>query len=114
MAFRTYSIGRGRKAEIRLRHATVSRHHAELTITSLGTYFLVDRCSLHGTWIVRDRAWTKHRQGYVKPHEAVRFGKCEVRLKDVASDSQAVGGSPADDPQSVRPLRNPNSGEIEL
>ncbi len=83
MTFRTYIIGRSRDADFRVLAETVSRSHAELTITSGGRYYLTDRNSMHGTWIRRDREWQKHSQGYVELGEAVRFGQVETRLREL-------------------------------
>ena len=116
MAFRTYRIGRERDAEIRLGDASVSRHHAELTVTSEGRYYLTDRGSRHGTWILRDGRWREHRQGYVKPLDDLRFGKFEVRIVKLLEGRSLDSGTNQTpyEPVSVQPRRNLETGEVEV
>ena len=83
MAFRTLTVGRGSRADIRLDDASVSRLHAELTLTAAGRCYLTDRNSTGGTRVLRGGEWTPRRQGYVDPGDRVRFGKCEVVLADL-------------------------------
>ena len=83
MKFQTLIIGRSRRADIRLGDATVSRLHAELTVTASGRYYLTDRASLRGTSVRRDGEWVPHRQGYVGDHERVRFGQFETELSQL-------------------------------
>lgn len=116
MAFRTYRIGRKRDANIHLVHASVSRRHAELTLTTDGRYYLTDRGSLHGTWVSREGNWTEHRQGYVKLDDNLRFGEHEVRLGNLL-EGQSFSVSkkqPAHEPVSVQPRRNIGTGEVEV
>lgn len=85
MGFRTLSIGRRRDADIRLTDTSVSRVHAEVTMSGDGRYFLVDCGSLRGTWSRSDDGkWNRHRQGYVDASSPVRFGRFETRLHDLA------------------------------
>ncbi len=113
MAFRTYSIGRGRDADVRLVAESVSRSHAELTITSSGRHFLTDRNSMHGTWVNKDGEWCPHGQGYVEPEQRVRFGHVETRLRDLlrgrSLDSQE--GQPDYNQISVSPGGNSDSDD---
>ena len=73
MSFRKFLMGRG--ADIRLYHGSVSKRHAEVTIVSVGRYFLTDWRSLLGMWICRRGQWPNHRRGYVSGPERVRFGE---------------------------------------
>lgn len=116
MAFRTYRIGRKHDTEIRLGNTSISRHHAELTVTSEGRYYLTDRASRHGTWIFREGRWCEHRQGYVKLQDNLRFGKYEVRLSTLLEGrSLEVGANQTPyEPLSIRPLRNLQTGEVEV
>lgn len=112
MAFRTLSIGRHRDADIRLGDETVSRLHAELTVTSEGRYYLTDRGSIHGTWAYREKQWIAIRQGYVEPVERVRFGRFETRFGELirgkSFDLEAhqpryrpISVTPSGDPEKV-------------
>lgn len=75
MSFRTFLVGRGRSADIRLADPTISRLHAELTVTSSGEYYLTDRNTPHGTWLRRDRRWIRLIQGRVGPMDRIRLGR---------------------------------------
>ena len=115
MSFRTYTIGRSNNADIRLDHGSVSRRHAELTITADGRLFVTDRDSRLGTWVQRDGRWGRHRQGYVDGSEPVRFGEREVTLSNlVRNEELPLKENPGYEPLSIRPHRNPETGEIEL
>jgi len=52
----------------------ISRHHAELTITDNGRYYLVDCGSSNGTAIKREGAWKPVKQEYVTVEDELRFG----------------------------------------
>ena len=85
MAFQTLSIGRRRDADVQLTDTSVSRVHAEVTMTGDGKYFLIDCGSLRGSWTrSQNGQWAQHRQGYVDASSPLRFGRFEVRLKDLA------------------------------
>lgn len=75
MSFRTFLVGRGRSADIRLSDPTISRLHAELTVTSSGEYYLTDRNTPHGTWVRRDRRWVRLVQRQVAPLDRIRLGR---------------------------------------
>ena len=116
MGFRTFTVGRTRRADIRLDDETVSRLHAELTLTSSGRCYLIDRSSLRGTWLHRAGKWNPHRQGYVKVDDRLRFGKYEARLsallnnRTLGLDHREAGCNPI----SARPRRDKSSGEIKV
>lgn len=115
MAFRTLTIGRGKRADIRLDDASVSRLHAELTLTAAGRCYLTDRNSTGGTRVLRGGEWTPHRQGWVDPAAKVRFGECEAALADLLCNRDfpsADAGAPPQ-PLSAAPRRNAETGEIE-
>ncbi len=116
MAFRTLTIGRGSRADIRLDDASVSRLHAELTLTASGRCYLTDRNSTGGTRVLRGGEWTPHRQGYVDPGAGVRFGKCETVLADLLRGRSfpSAAAEQASQPLSVVPRRNAATGEIEM
>ena len=114
MAFRTLTIGRGKRADIRLDDASVSRLHAELTLTAAGRCYLTDRNSTGGTRVLRGGEWTPHRQGWVDPAAKVRFGKCEAALADLLHGRGFPPAAAAEQaPLSAAPRRNAETGEIE-
>ena len=93
LAFRTLTIGRRRDADIRLTDRSVSRVHAEVTMTGDGRYFLIDCGSLRGTWTRAGTGeWVRHRQGYVEAASRVRFGRCETRLEKLALPAARMEG----------------------
>lgn len=93
MKSQTLTVGRSAGSDLRIRDETVSRRHAELTVTSSGRYYLTDCGSLRGTSVFRGGEWAALRQGYIGPDERIRFGKFETRLarllKDNACDLEA-------------------------
>lgn len=95
MAFQTLTIGRRRDADIRLTDRSVSRVHAEVTMTGDGRCFLIDCGSLRGTWTKSGNGeWTRHRQGYAGASSSVRFGRFETRLRQLAPLTAAPHLSP--------------------
>ena len=115
MAFYTLTIGRSRRADIRLEDASVSRLHAELTMIQGGRCYLTDRNSLRGTQVLRNGRWASHRQGYVDSDAKLLFGKCEVFLSDLLKGRSFPDGaaSPSFLTVSVKPRRNVETGEVE-
>ena len=87
MRFQTLTVGRGPDSDVRIRDETVSRRHAELTVTHSGRYYVTDCGSLRGTQVFRGGEWTPLRQGYVDPDERLRFGKFETRLAYLLDDN---------------------------
>ena len=80
MKNRTLTVGRSPASDIRIRDETVSRRHAELTVTKTGRYYLTDCGSLRGTSVFRGGRWIFLRQDYVNPDERLRFGESEAKL----------------------------------
>ena len=87
MRSQTLTVGRGPDSDVRIRDETVSRRHAELTLTNSGRYYVTDCGSLRGTSVFRGGEWTPLRQGYVGPDERLRFGKFETRLARLLKDN---------------------------
>lgn len=111
----TLTIGRRPDSDIRIRDETVSRRHAELTVTSNGRYYVTDCGSLRGTRVLRGGEWIPLRQGYVDPDERLRFGEFETKLAHLlegnahevkARRSRAVAAS-------ARRRRSLDSSEVE-
>lgn len=117
MTFRTFTIGRHPDADVRIDpngRRAVSRTHAEVTVAE-GLYFLIDRNSSYGTHVLGGSGWQEHRQGYVDASAKVRFGEYETSLADLLD--HAMQRSPnvevPYEPLSIRPRRNPGTGEVE-
>ena len=119
MSFRTLLIGRARTADVRLEHPTVSRRHAEATLTRSGRCYLIDCGSSRGTFRRGgDGQWVRHRQGFVDVAAAVRFGELETRLSALLGGSvstviETQSVQPEFESISIRPRRNIESGEVE-
>lgn len=80
MILQTLAVGRSSDSDIRIRDETVSRRHAEVTLTSSGRYCVTDCGLLCGTRVFRGGEWTPLRQGYVDPDERHCFGKFQTKL----------------------------------
>lgn len=83
MGFRTLTIGRSRSADIRIQDSTISRLHAELTLTDDKRFYLIDRQSLRGTMVRQGGQWVKHKAGYVEPNQAIMLGSREIVLAEL-------------------------------
>ena len=116
MVFCTLTIGRSRRTDVRLDDPSVSRLHAELTMTASGRCYLTDRNSLRGTRVLREGKWVSHRQGYVDSESRLRLGECEVALRDLLKERSFPDGAstPVREPVSVKPRRNVETGEVEV
>ncbi len=107
MKTRTLTIGRSPDSDIRIRDETVSRRHAELTVTKTGRYYLTDCGSLLGTSVFRGGRWILLRQNYVNPDERLRFGESEAKLAHLLeANAHAIKGHQPRAAASVRPQHN--------
>lgn len=117
MPFQTLLIGRAGNAQLRLHDSSVSRFHAEVTLTELGRCYLVDRGSTRGTFLRKPgEGWVRHRRGYVDRDAPLRFGKLETSLSVLLEPMAGIGleaRQPEYEPLSIRPRRNLASGEVE-
>ena len=103
----TLTVGRSPDSDIRIRDETVSRRHAELTVTSTGRYYLTDCGSLRGTSVFRGGEWILLRQDYVDSDERLRFGEFETKLAHLLeANAHAVKAHQPRAAASVRPQRN--------
>ena len=79
----TYVIGRSADADIVLSDLTVSRLHAELVCGADGRWYLTDRCSTGGTWLLDAGEWIPIEQDYVRAGDRLRLGGLECTLEDL-------------------------------
>ena len=79
----TYVIGRSADADIVLSDVTVSRLHAELVCGADGRWYVTDRCSTGGTWLLDTREWIPIEQDYVRAGDRLRLGGFECTLEDL-------------------------------
>ncbi len=130
MSIRTFSIGRKPDNDVMLNEESVSRHHAELTLSSNGkSYYLADCASSRGTHVSRQGRWEAVQQGFVTHEEMLRFGEYKISLADLLMRLPKSGSGPSDDihhdddpgdtgfeqnndPLGVPVRRDPATGEI--
>jgi pSer/pThr/pTyr-binding forkhead associated (FHA) protein len=116
-----FTIGR-KDADILLEdpEQSVSKCHAELTVSSDGrNFYLVDCGSSNGTYIRRQGNWERIKQEVVRKEDAVRFGMNVVQMKDLLrmlprrTSPSARIQPPVPARTSLQPYRNPETGQIE-
>lgn len=117
--FSNYRIGRSETCEIHIADPTISRIHAEITV-SKNTYFLVDCNSSSGTFVQQNGKWVPLRQSYVNAPDLIRFGNyqtsCSALLSMISSTPDIPKDTPEEEEPDSRPVgqvkRNPLTGEI--
>jgi pSer/pThr/pTyr-binding forkhead associated (FHA) protein len=116
-----YTIGRA-DADIVLDtpEKTVSKHHAELTISDNGrSLYLVDWGSSNGTFVRRDGRWEKIKQDLIKEEDLVRFGSSNVRIRDLLKrlpqrhPHETVLVEAQENKTILQAFRNAETGEVE-
>ena len=120
-------VGRGRRADIRVRDKSVSRLHAELVLGGDGTLHVADRSSANGTWIEAEGRWRRLTQRTVTSADRLRLGDVEIEIKELLrrAPPRTTGGAGDRDEESGRsgnrntddlprgPVRrNPETGEV--
>jgi pSer/pThr/pTyr-binding forkhead associated (FHA) protein len=116
-----YTIGR-KNVDIVIEDTekTVSKHHAELTISDDGrNYYLVDCASSNGTFVQRKGQWERIKQDAIKLDDVVKFGSSKVRMKELLNrlpqrgKPQSSTVEPPSNRTVLEPWRNPDTGEVE-
>jgi len=82
MKEKTLVIGKGRTCDIILADETVSSIHAEIIVLNNNEIYLRDRNSTNGTFL-KNKKFHKVEQAYLSPTDVVKFGLCEIALKDL-------------------------------
>jgi predicted component of type VI protein secretion system len=123
---KTYLVGRDPSCDYRIAEKTVSRQHAEVILARDGRFYVTDRVTTSGTFVLAGREWKPVRQAYVEPTARIRFGGYEMAaarlavLRGQGSDGPPVqgprvGAADAGRPSPARvkaPARNPETAEI--
>ena len=125
---KAYLIGRHSRCDLRLDDRSVSRKHAEVMLLTDGRFYLTDRNSTCGTFVLEDGNWKKVRQAFIAPTQSVRLGYKEIRAANFnalqAKNPQGSGVliNEADSPAPnilPKPIlknhavkRNPETGEV--
>ncbi|MDM8555425.1 FHA domain-containing protein [Desulfococcaceae bacterium HSG7] len=104
---KTYTIGRDTEAMIQCGDDTVGRIHAEITVTDDGRYYLADRGSLNGTFLLTDNKWRRFTKNYVDTDAVILFGE----FKTTISRLLAIADSNAKSAPQKRIMHNPEIRE---
>jgi len=116
---KTYTIGRNEKSDVPIDGPTVSRKHAELTITRDGKYYLIDCSSSFGTFIAGLEEWEQVTQSFVNIGDTVLFGRHQVSMGEVINSIETGNAMkldvknevPENDLPSGEVMRDPETGE---
>ena len=125
---RVLIVGRGREADIRLNHRTVSRLHLELVLGAGGEIHVADRSSRNGTRVRTDGKWQTLGATSVSLSDRLQLGDLEITVEELLRqtpsnrdntgrgvDPGAGGRAGADrdlDLPSGKVRRNPETGEV--
>ena len=128
MGHRVLTVGRSRRADVRLAAASVSRLHAELVIAEDGALHVADRSSANGTWIETGGTWERIAQRRVAAGDRLRFGDVEIavaellrrapaplsagKASDAARESGRHAARDAGDLPAGPVRRDPRTGEV--
>lgn len=114
---KTYLLGRDPSCDYHITENTVSRRHAEVIFARDGRFYVTDRGSTSGTFVLTGGEWKSVRQSYVEPTARIRFGRYEMAaarlmaLREDGSEGQPLSGRST--PERVKtPVRNPETAEI--
>ena len=79
----TYRIGRDRSCEVVLSDRSVSRRHAELTLSKSGKLYLTDCKSNNGTFVGRGGKWVPIVQDFVEAGEKLLIGRHQTSAAEL-------------------------------
>lgn len=82
---KTYVIGRSKYSDVVIDVPTVSRKHAELTVTRDSKYYLTDCATTSGTFVAGKETWEKITQSFVSLSDTVLFGRHQISVKDIVN-----------------------------
>jgi hypothetical protein len=82
-------VGRSSKCDIVIRHSTVSKLHAYISVSETGSYTLTDADSNNGTY-AGDRLLAVHTPEPLCPNDVIIFGTVPVRVLDAESLHEAL------------------------
>ncbi len=110
---KTYTIGRGSEAMIQIQcdDDTVERIHAEITVTDDGRYYLVDRCSSNGTFVLADNQWRPHTKDYVAADAVIKLGAFRTTVSQL---KELAKSAPKCSSRNTRLKRNPETASIRI
>lgn len=91
-------VGRDPACPIVVADESVSRRHAELTLTKDGKLYVTDCKSRNGTFEVIDGEPRRITQGVVGTDSIIRFGECDLPVAEIlrlVQDAAKIHGGPA-------------------
>ena len=114
---KTYLVGRDPDCHYHIADMSVSRRHAEVVLARDGRFFVTDRDSTGGTFVLAGRNWKPVRQAYVEPTARIRFGAYKMAAARLAvlRGQGPIGSAHAGRavPERMKdPVRHPETGEI--
>lgn len=118
-----YTIGRSSSCDIVISNMSISKCHAEFVITSNGRFFLTDRCSSSGTYVLADvDRWERIKQSFIELKQPLMFGDWVSDAEGLVSllrVSNGLGNAeslaepmPGDTLPTGQVRRDPVTGEI--
>ncbi len=78
-----YTIGRDKTCNVPIADDSVSRLHAEISLSDRGQIVLTDLRSANGTRILRGGAWIEVRTEILQPADEIRFGDVTLSARDL-------------------------------
>ncbi len=85
-------VGRDPNADFPIGDDSVSRHHAELTLTPDGRLFVTDCRSRNGTYVLHGSVSEPLQQGAVSLDSSLKFGEVVLLARDLADRMGANRG----------------------
>ncbi len=104
---RKYTIGRDKNCDVPIADDSVSRLHAELTVSDGGRLFLTDCQSSNGTSVIREGKPQRIQRGIIFSRDHVQFGDVVISVKDLLDAIRRkypdVGDQPSPGPGPDQP-----------
>ena len=82
---KTWTLGRDKDSDLVIDGATVSRKHAELTITRDGKYYLIDCMSTSGTFVAGKKQWEQISQSFVDITDTLLLGRQQMSMSEIVN-----------------------------
>ena len=116
---KTYTLGRNKDSDLVIDGATVSRKHAELTITRDGKYYLIDCMSASGTFVAGQKEWEQISQSFVDITDTLLLGRYQMSMSEIVNSIETgnnidvvnVKEVEEDNLPSGKVRRDPETGE---
>ncbi len=104
---RKYTIGRDKNCDVPIADDSVSRLHAELTVSDGGRLTLSDCQSSNGTEVIREGKPQRIQRGIIFLRDYVQFGDVVISVKDLLDaihrKHPGLGDQPSPGPEPDQP-----------